>query len=368
MKKIIHLSSAHPRYDTRVFIKQCSSLASAGFNTYLVVGDGKGDATVSGVQILDCGVKPSKRLKRFTQSAYRVYRKGLELDGDLYHLHDPELIPAGIMLKIRGKKVIFDAHEDFPKQLKTKPYLGRVSSTLLSWIAKYFEKFSCRSFDGIVAATPAVEENFKKFHINVQGIYNYPKVSEFNVNDNWQSKKREISFVGSLSLIRGIQQIVEAMHDLPDVHLNLVGEFNDENQRKSVTESKGWEKVNELGFLNRENLNHLLGSSVAGLVTYLNVPNHYEALPNKIFEYMSAGIPVICSNFPLWKTIVDEVDCGKYVDPEDSAQIGKAIKYFVDNPAEAQRMGINGRRAVEEIYNWDVEFLKLHDLYRRLLA
>ncbi len=97
------------------------------------------------------------------------------------------------------------------------------------------------------------------------------------------------------------------------------------------------------------------------------MPNHVDAQPNKMFEYMSAGIPVIASDFPLWREIIEGCGCGICVDPLDPKKIAEAIDYLVDNPEIARRMGENGRKAVYDRYNWDVEEKKLLALYDSLL-
>ncbi|MBD3768073.1 MAG: glycosyltransferase, partial [Gammaproteobacteria bacterium] len=103
-----------------------------------------------------------------------------------------------------------------------------------------------------------------------------------------------------------------------------------------------------------------------GLVTFLPAPNHIDAQPNKMFEYMSAGLPIITSIFPLWREIVEGNQCGLCVDPLDPQAIGEAIQYLIDNPVEAEQMGKNGRQAVEQKYNWTIEEQKLLDLYAGL--
>jgi glycosyltransferase involved in cell wall biosynthesis len=111
----------------------------------------------------------------------------------------------------------------------------------------------------------------------------------------------------------------------------------------------------------------ILENSLAGIVTFLPSPNHLEAQPNKMFEYMSAGIPVIASDFPLWREIISGNDCGLLVNPLKPLEIAGAIDYLVNNPAEAKRMGRNGRLAVIEKYNWPMEEKKLLRFYDSIL-
>lgn len=344
----------------------CRSLAAAGHDVKLVVADGQGNDEKDGVRVLDVG-KSNGRRDRMIGATRRVLRQALALDADVYHLHDPELLPAGLKLKRYGKRVIFDAHEDLPKQILSKPYLHPMLRGTISTLAGGFERFACRRLDAIVAATPAIRDKFIGLGIAATDINNFPMLGELEAEVEWSEKAREVCYVGGIGAIRGIREIVDAMAlTKSGARLNLGGGFPEKEVKAHVETSPGWDRVNELGFLSREQVRETLGRSVAGLVTFLPFPNHIDAQPNKMFEYMSAGLPVIASDFPLWREIIEGNDCGICVDPLDPGAIAAAIDRLVDNPDRAREMGENGRRAIEERYNWGAEEKKLLALYEKL--
>jgi glycosyltransferase involved in cell wall biosynthesis len=364
--KIAHLTSAHPRDDIRIFTKQCRSLAAAGHELMLVVADGEGPEIRDGVRILDVG-RPCGRFDRMFRVTRRVQAKALALEADVYQFHDPELLPVGEALRRAGKRVVFDAHEDVPKQLLGKHYLGPLTKRVLSFVFAVYERSACRKLDGVIAATPSIREKFLRINRNTIDINNFPMIGELEGNVSWDLKADEVCYVGGIAAIRGIREVVAAMAKThPGIRLNLVGEFAEADLEKEVSAAPGWRHVHALGVQDRGGVRDVLARSRAGIVTFLPVPNHLDAQPNKMFEYMSAGVPVIASYFPLWREIVEGNECGLCVDPEDPTAIAEAVNRLVEEPVLAQHMGENGRRAVMERYNWAAEEKKLLAFYERL--
>jgi len=340
---------------------------TAGYDVSLVVADGKGDEQRDGVNIYDVG-RSKGRVDRIRNTTGSVFEKAKNLSADIYHLHDPELIPIGLKLKKLGKKVIFDAHEDVPKQLLSKPYLNRPLRVILSWAFRVYESWACKRFDAIVTATPYIRDKFLAINRKSTDINNFPLLGELAVGEvNWTLKKNEICYIGGIASIRGIRQVVKAMAVIKsDSRLQLGGRFSEQDVEVELKAQSAWCKVDELGFVSREGVRDVLARSVAGLVTFWPEPNHIDAQPNKMFEYMSAGVPVIASNFPLWREIIEGNDCGLCVDPMDPKAIADAIDFLLNNPARAEQMGRNGQRAVNVRYNWAIEERKFLDLYASL--
>jgi glycosyltransferase involved in cell wall biosynthesis len=318
---------------------------------------------VGNISIYDVG-KSNGRLDRFIFSTKKVYLRAIKLGSDIYHIHDPELIPIGIKLKNMGKKVVFDAHEDLPKQLLTKPYLNKFSRIIISKLFQVYEKYSCAKFDYVITATPSIRDKFLNINPKCLDINNYPVIGDLEKGIPWKERKNEICYVGGISEIRGIKEIIKALEYLDNIKLKLIGAFSEEKLRLEVCGYDGWNKVYYEGPKDRIEVAKILGESKAGIVTFYPSPNHIDAQPNKMFEYMSSGIPIIASNFPLWREVVVGNNCGILVDPENPKEIADAISFLLNNPEEAEQKGMNGRKAVRELYNWNKEKNKLIEVYK----
>ncbi|MDH1706342.1 glycosyltransferase [Acinetobacter johnsonii] len=368
MKKIAHLTSVHPRFDVRIFIKECSSLTKK-YQVNLIVADGKGNEVINGVNILDVG-KFQGRINRMIKATNAIYEKAKQLDADLYHLHDPELIPIGLKLKKLGKKVIFDAHEDLPNQIKSKHYLHPIIRSFLSISVKFYEQYACARLDGvIVAAEPVIKAKFLAINPKTEDINNYPKLEE--LVDITESKRihNQICYVGGITRVRGIVEMVNAINlTKSDCQLVIAGNFSDSNLEEEVKLLPGWSRVKFLGYVDRTGIREIMETSSIGLVTLHPTDSYLNSMPIKMFEYMCSGMPVISSNFPLWQEIINKSESGKFVDPLDPSEIAQAIDYYLCNKEESLNAGRKGRAFVLTKYNWANEEQKLFDFYHEILG
>jgi glycosyltransferase involved in cell wall biosynthesis len=370
LKKVCILTSVHPVADTRIFIKQAQSLKKAGYDVTLIAQNDK-EEIKKGIKIIPLN-KSKSRLERILKISLELYKKALKINADIYHFHDPELIPIALLLKFKGKKVIYDVHEDVPQQILSKDWIWKPIRRLVSKGAELSEKFADEFFDGIISATPVIN---KKFHNpNSISVQNFPLLSELtnvsNKNDIVDSDYNYITYVGGITSARGIKEMINAVELVPDSYnlkFLLAGKFSSKKLRAEMQQLKGWKKVEFLGWISREKMSNVLSKSKLGLVLFKPAPNHINSQPNKMFEYMSASLPVLASSFPLWEEIIGRNNCGINTDPKDPKKISDAIQYVLDHPEEARRMGQNGRKAVEEKYNWSVEEKKLLNLYNELL-
>lgn len=364
--KICHITSAHPHTSTRIFIKECQTLAHNGFETYLVAPNAP-DVVLKGVNIKGVTVNSRSRLLRMTKTVIEVYKKSLEINAEVYHFHDPELIFVGYLLKKKGKQVIYDVHEDVPTQILYKQWIPKTLRSVVSNTFKFVENSISKKFDGIITATPLINDRFKAIGCNTENINNYPILAEFDQQQGDQviQKENSVCYVGGITYVRGIKEMVSAL-PLCDANLLLAGNFLDNCNEEEIKELEGWNKVVELGYVDRTAIQTILQKSKAGLVVLHPIRNYIDSLPIKMFEYMSSGLPVISSNFPLWKQIINDAKCGICIDPLNPKEIAEAIQWIIDNPEEARKMGENGKRMVRTKYNWEAEELKLVAFYHSL--
>jgi glycosyltransferase involved in cell wall biosynthesis len=369
--KVVHMTSVHTPFDPRIFHKECRSLARAGFSVTVIGRDweeGERDSVkVRSIQ------GNSSRLGRMTRTVWRMYEEAKRQDADVYHFHDPELIPIGLLLRAGGKNVIYDIHEDAPKDVMSKPYLPRWSRPFVSRFVEVLERTACGRFSALVVVTPSIARRFKPINEHTIVVHNYPYAHELVQNGEsvpWESRRQAVAYVGGLSLVRAIREMVYAMSYLPDslpAELELAGpEAKGETNLSELSQHPGWARVKHYGFIDQRRTFQILQNVRAGLVLFHPEPNHFEALPQKMFEYMAAGLPVIASDFPFWREILGRSDCALFVDPLSPGEISKAIEYVLTHPREAEEMGRRGQAAVLQNFNWDTEGEKLIQLYGSL--
>lgn len=370
--QLVHLSTVHPRNDTRIFIKQVHTLSSAlTKGVSLVVADGFGDSHQPGQPaIFDLGKLPASRFKRAVIGNFRAFVFLRRTKPQLVHFHDPELILLGLLLRLRGCKVIYDVHEDVPRQTMSKHWIPVIFRWPVATVTAAMEWLAGKAFSAIVPATPTIAARFPVGKTVL--VQNFPIRSELVLVDPLPYLERppKFAYVGGIADIRGGKAMVQAleyMDDLPEVRLEMAGGISPESFGAELRELSGWSNVTYRGIIVRQEVARLLGSARAGLVLFQPMPNHVDAQPNKMFEYMSTGLPVIASDFPLWREIIVGAECGLLVNPLDPRAVANALRWVLEHPLEAEAMGQKGQEAVHKIYNWEREAAELVGLYNKLL-
>ncbi|MCL6631854.1 MAG: glycosyltransferase [Alicyclobacillus herbarius] len=373
--RVVHLTSVHGATDTRIFIKECRTLAAAGYEVVYLVPGGQG-GWQDGVHIVSVGDRMNHRLLRMTVQVCRVLWWCLANSADLYHFHDPELLWVGWLLKALRRRVIYDVHEDVPQQILSRHWLPRWVKKPLAWWIGRLEQATVRKVDAVVAATPFLAQRLRPAARRCVVVRNYPRIEELKPAALEKRAIRTpdkalVTYVGDLTAPRGVCEMVAAMEKVNtrrEAVLALAGHVSPPELLTRLSQTAAWQYVDYQGWLSRSEVRNLLHRSDVGLVLIHPEPRYQQAYPVKLFEYMAAGVPVVASNFPVWREIVEGSQCGLCVNPLDVDAIAEAVCWILEHPQAARAMGQNGQAAVCSRYSWDSEAEALLALYGDLLG
>lgn len=368
--RVCQVTSKHTRYDQRIFKKVAVSLANHGFESYILCADNKQNEFNSNVHICSISRKKENKLNRLFYNAFgwRHFKmKCLLIDADLYQIHDPDLLKLCLFLKRKGKRVIFDSHENY-ENIVEKKWLPKFLRKPIQKIYLNLEKKVLSIIDGVITVTPFIEKRLKQINTNTIIICNFPilvkekrhSFSNFDIcfGGNYGSYNHQL-FLDVLNSFSG------------KVIYNLVLNCNDK-EKDILSQKPAWKYVKfKRGPVPYQELEEVYEKSSIGMVI-MNYSINYNWKEGslgviKIFEIMSKGMPVICTDFDIWKNIMSKYKCGICVNPNSFAEIKAAISFFLENPKKLIEYGSNARRAVEEKFNWFSEEKKLVDFYNSIL-
>jgi glycosyltransferase involved in cell wall biosynthesis len=364
------LSSIHPCFDVRIFQKEARSLSEAGYEVTLVAVADFQEQLVDGVRVIGLP-KPRRRLLR-PLNWWRIIRQALRERADIYHFHDPDLILPALLIKMLSHRpIVYDVHENYPEDVQTKEWIPPALRGVLSRAFALFEDNTVRLMEGVVVVNQHLAERFQgKSRVVV--VRNYSRLEPFVDSETTkEDQKPYFVYAGRISDDRGIYECLQALESLPDNPASLlcagtIGHVTSEDFR-TLLQGRPDASFKYLGLLPYEAIPPLFKGALAGLLCLQPTPNNLLGTPNKLFEYMSAGIPVIASDFPFLREVIEEAQCGILVKAEDVKQISSAMATLLRDPEQAARMGQNGLAAARDRYNWKAEEVKLLSLYRELL-
>lgn len=366
--RVCHVTSAHPRKDGRIFHKMCVSLAEAGYDVTLVVNDGLPEETDGGVHIVSAACANGGRVERILKGARSVLRTALAVDADVYHLHDPELLQIVGPLKKAGKTVVFDSHEDVPIDIAHKGWIPAPLRPLVAGAYTLVEKRVLARVDAVVSVTPAIVDRLRKANPRTVMVTNYPRLSQQPTPPVGQ---RALCHCGAIDDKWRLETVVAALNEFDDVTLVLAGRQAPADHVESLRAlAVRGDLIDDRGLVSPAEVLQIHAGAIAGLA--LNDAEQLWQMGGslgviKVFEYMNSGLPLICTNYPLWEQIVAEEECGFAVDPHDVDAVRAAVQALFDDPELGPRMGANGQRAVRERYNWATQEKVLLDLYAELV-
>ncbi len=364
--KTCQITCVHDRYDSRIFHKIAKSLSINGFESYLLCVDNLSDEIVDGVIIKSINKTAQNKVQRVLFSWKRLKKPALSINADIYQLHDPELLPLAKFLKKKGKKVIFDSHEDYQK-IANKDWIPSFLRPFIKFFYIRYEKRILKRLDGCISVTPHIVLRIKKINSNTEMITNYPRLVPY-YKHSFENKiicfggsEKEYAHKETIAAINELNGLVKYRF-LCDLSQKTLAEYSD---------LPGWKFVEHSSTVSFEELRKVYKNSSIGLaINYYTINSDFKNGSLgvlKLFEYMAEGMPIICTDFVLWKQIIEKYNCGICVNPYSKNSIKDAILSLINNPDKMKIMGENSRKAAECEFNWEKEELKLISFYSRII-
>lgn len=368
--KILHISTVHRRYDTRIFLKQCKSLTGDVNHISLYVCDGLGKEKKDNVNIIDGGNNSGGRIWSMIMKPLKALSYSVKNKFDIYHFHDPELLPVGIILSVIGRNVVYDIHDEIDVQIYNKGWIPKPLRPLISSVFRLLERFGLKLFSGVIVVNQKMKDKYSEFTQakKIRVVQNFPILNEAVQNINTEEEKNGYVFVGTISRQRGIDKILMAAKGLDSKYsFKIAGSIPDKNFATELEPLLNNSNVDYHGFIEHKKSIELIKGAQAGLMIYQPDENYLNTYPIKLFEYLMCGVPVIASNFPYWEDFFNKYECGILVDPNDTDAIKNAFIWIKENEQQAREMGKRGRDIVLSNYTWDSQFENLIELYEHIL-
>ena len=368
MPRVVHLTTVHHLLDPRIFHKEVASLRDAGFDVRLVAQHNRSDV-VEGIPVT--ALTPTRGRYRRLPLLREAYQAARRLGADLYHFHDPELIPVGYALKrATGARVVYDMHEDYRWH---GPLEGRLLRGLERWCFTWV--------DHVVVARASLLRLTRRHGVPATLVANYfkphPDAAPPGAERDLDGGAVRLLYTGVIAEARGLHALLDLSAALAEEQaawrLDLVGVCYTQKERERAERRIEQERLG--GVLHREGwaryvpsarMTPYYAAAHAGLVLWYRHPNHVDP-PTKFYEYLHAGLPLLCSDLPEWRAFIERHGCGVVVDPHDTRAVVAALRRWRSDPALYRRHARAARAAAAQ-YQWSAMERRLVDLYRRLLA
>jgi glycosyltransferase involved in cell wall biosynthesis len=369
MMKVCHITTVHQPFDDRVFFKQCASLAAAGFDTKLVAPIAS-PTRERGVDIIPVRV-PGGRFQRALVAGWRAWRIARALRADVYQVHDPELLWVALLLKRRSNAVVYDMHESMREHILTKSWIGprwlrRMAAAVYGW----FEDRVVRRCDAVLVVVDHMREDLLRRHPGAEDrihvVRNLPVLAVIDrvLKPRERPQRFTMVYAGGLSEVRGIYEVVQAIGEVPEARLELIGPWSDDAYRERCMALPGWAQVTEHGRLRMDEVYDHLRAAHLGVCILYPIHNYMISAPVKSYEYMACRLPLLMSDFPAWRAAYGPY--AWFIDPHDPKAIADTLRRIIADADGRERKGIAGRAAVEKGLSWERESERLIDLYRRI--
>jgi glycosyltransferase involved in cell wall biosynthesis len=367
MCRVVHVTSTHGAMDTRIFWRECRSLSRAGFEVCIVAHDIPSEC-FDGVRFVELP-EQFTRLSILAQP-YRTAAFLAKLEGDIYHFHDPDLLPVAGLMSRRDKVTIYDCHEWYHEVFPHKGYPHMVTKTI-QFAYNLVEKHVVPSLSAVVTPTEELAAVYQGKAKMTVPIVNFAPLDlhEGDYTGNIR-QEHDLIHVGTLSRPRlsfMLDIIRELHHRGREATLLLLG-ISDELQTWIESQSDVADFVTGMARIPGDQVPKVLRTARIGLNYHPYQPRFMVAIPMKVFEYMRYGLPFVSSALPPLKKILGDTDTGVLVESNDVTAFADAISTLMDDEQALATMGKHGQECVRCMYNWETESVKLIELYNMLVS
>jgi len=342
----------------------------AGYEVFLIAPI-KNPVQSEGIQLISIQL-PKSRFARMLVVTFKMWIKALSVPATVYHFHDPELMFCGILLRLSGKKVLFDVHENVRLSFQSKDWIPKLAQGFIAVLYWLVERFCLMFYHRLVLAEESYLSYYPKHKCTV--VLNYPlPIGSINPKREMGSPIRFV-YSGVVHPLRGIWEMLDLIHRINlygiEATLDLVGEVRPSTLEKMMVqflrEHNLSKKVVIHGKVDFNEVSSFLTKADIGLALLKPIPNYKESLPTKLFEYMQQGLPVITNDFPLYKKYIEASNTGICVNLDDREQVFEKVIRLIESPLDRKEMSANGPKVIENDYNWKSQEKKLLELYTEL--
>jgi len=374
--RIAIITTVHPATDVRIFHKEALSFVHHGHSVTLIAPTPS--RTASQAAIRDAGIEFVElggsdrlrimRLQRLCILAWTLFRNRRAFDA--WHFHDPECLPVAVALRtLVAKEVLlcYDAHEDLAATILSKAWIPKHLRKVISKTSRKAERWMADRCQLVVVATSGIQKSLGLKHVSTVLVRNYPYVSApAPRRTRSSSEPLKCIYVGQISTIRGLTDMLSAFSRLEGIAtLTLAGNLSPDSLSLEIDEYKA-SNLNYVGQLEWTEVAPLLRTHDVGLVCLWPEPNYVNSLPTKLFEYLSAGLPVIASDFAAWAEFSSIPGVGIQIDPTDPLRLAQAVQELASNTRLLEEMSDKATDLANHRFSWEAEANKLMEAYEQI--
>lgn len=372
--KVCHFASVHTTTDTRVFARECVSLAKRYDVTLIAIGNNSG--VHLGVNVIAIN-KPKTRIHRILFTTFQVFFKALKVNAQIYHIHDAELIPFAVLLSFMGKQVVYDIHENTYHDIQIKKWIPKLFKWVLGGGYRFLEWLADKTMHIIlVIAKPEFANQFSvKQHSIVQNFADEHYLKQYRIDSRAALPEHNIFYIGTLyDTYYNLDLIIEAIYLLKQqgiiVNLKIggfYGNFINTRASKLAAYQHVKHQLDFMGYINQERGFTISQQCKIGLCLKDQPEEILVSHERKFFEYMAIGLPILCCDSAIYTDLVETHQLGLGVDLQNTESIANGIKLMLTQ-ADLNHMQQQGIKLAQSTFNWQTQETILFELYEKITS